>query len=67
MRLRGRELFDGYVSTQLNDPTLAGLPIGTHVFNLVSAAAEAHIPMLEVIDEVGPIVPALTAARRARV
>lgn len=66
MSPRGRLLFDNYVSGQLNHPALAGLSMGSHVFNLTSAAGEAHIPMNEIIDEVGEVLQALISARRAK-
>jgi hypothetical protein len=64
MSPRGRILFDKYVSGSLNSPDLMGLGIGTHVFNLTSEAAAAHIPTCEVTEEVGPLGPALISARK---
>lgn len=66
MSPRGRLLFDNYVSGQLNHPALAGLPMGSHVFNLTSAAGESHIPMSEITDEVGEVLQALISARRTK-
>jgi len=66
MTIRGRALFDKYVASQLNDPSLAGLPVGSHAFNLTSAVADARIPISEVIEEVGPLAEALTSAREAK-
>ncbi|TPI28283.1 hypothetical protein FJW08_21105 [Mesorhizobium sp. B3-2-1] len=60
MSVRARELFDSYVANSLNHPNLKGIGIGTHVFSLACLASEAHIPMAEVIAEVGPIAAALT-------
>lgn len=63
MSPRGRELFDTYVASQLNHPDLVSVGIGSHVFNLTSAAGAAHIPSLEMTEEVGPLAQALTAAK----
>lgn len=63
MTTRARELFNRYVLGSLNSPELRGLPILTHVFNLNSAAGEAHILNAEMVAEVGPIHAALLAAR----
>lgn len=66
MSIRGRRLFDHYVSSQLNDPALAGLGMGSHVFNLTSAAGAAHIPLSEIVDEVGALLQALASARTVK-
>ncbi|MFD1986812.1 hypothetical protein ACFSOZ_30735 [Mesorhizobium newzealandense] len=60
---RARKLFDSYVAESLNHPDLTGLSMGSHVFNLSSAASEARIPASEMIEEVGPLSQALLAAR----
>ena len=63
MSPRGRELFDTYVANQLNHPDMAAVSMNSHVFNLTSAAGAAHIPPSEMTEEVGPLAPALMAAR----
>lgn len=63
MSLRGKLLFDRYVQDQLRDPVMGSMPLGTHTFNLTMMAAEAGIPMAEVVEEVGPLAPALRSAR----
>jgi hypothetical protein len=66
MSLRGRNLFDSYVSNYLTHPDLIGLGVGSHVFNLNSEAAAAHIRSSEMTEEVGPLAPALRRALLAR-
>ena len=65
MTLRARNLFDEYVLSSLNNPALKALGMGSHVFNLTSAAGEARIPIIEMTDEVGPLLRALTVAKTA--
>jgi len=64
MTLRARALFDQFVGRHLNDPVLAGVPIDSQAFSLTCAAADAKIPIAEVVDEVGSLNPALMAARK---
>lgn len=64
MSERARELFNRYVVDRLNHPDLKGLSVESHVFNLNYAAREAHIPLSELIEEVGPLAQALVSARR---
>lgn len=63
MSERGKALFDRYVASHMRDPTLAALPVGTHVFNLTSLAAESQISLREIVEEVGPLIPAITKAK----
>lgn len=64
MSERGRRVFDLYVASQLHDPSLSALPIGTHVFNLTAMAAVWKVPTSEIIDEVGPLAAAISQARK---
>ena len=64
MTQRARAIFDQYVSSQLNDPVLSSIGLGTHVFNLTSLASQEHVPVFELVDEVGPLLPVLKAVRR---
>jgi len=66
MTKRGRRLFDDYVKSHLNHPVFAALTIGSHAFNVASVAADGHIPVSEIIEEVGPIAPALATVRRPK-
>lgn len=64
MSLRGRDVFDAYVARHLNQPGMAGIGIGSHVFNLISSAGSARIAIEEITEEVGPIARALQGARK---
>lgn len=66
MSPRGRALFDSYVANQLKDPAFVGLSMGSHAFNLTSAAGDAHIPSSEIIEEVGTLIQALSLAKGAK-
>jgi hypothetical protein len=66
MTQRARSLFDNYVSSQLNHPTLAGLSIESHAFNVSAAAGAARIPIAEILEEIGPIQAALVARMTMR-
>jgi hypothetical protein len=55
-------LFDTYVARQLNHPNMVGVSMNSHVLNLNSAAGDAHISLLEMTEEVGPLAQALMAA-----
>lgn len=66
MTERGRRLFEDYVKSHLNHPMFAALTIASHAFNVSSVAADARIPMSEIIEEVGPIAPALATVRRPK-
>jgi len=63
MTIRGRTIFDTYVKNHYNHPTMSGLTVESHAFNVAASAADAHIPIAEVIEEVGPIKAALHAVR----
>lgn len=60
MSERGKALFDRFVASHMRDPTLAALPV---VFNLTSLAAESQISLREIVEEVGPLIPAITKAK----
>lgn len=64
MSARGRQLFDGYVSKLLTHPDLVALSIESHAHNLTSTAHEAHIPIAEITEEVGPLGQALALAMK---
>jgi hypothetical protein len=66
MSARGRDLFDRYVRNNLNHPDLRVLDATSHAFNLTSMAATQHLPIAQVIEEVGPIAPALRALMKRR-
>lgn len=66
MTSRGRRLFDRYVSSHLNHPTFAALTIDSHAFNVATMAADARIPVQEIVEEIGPIPSALRAAWKQR-
>jgi hypothetical protein len=64
MTERARNLFNAYVINSLNHPDMKSVGIGSHVFNLSSAAADARIPSLEMTEEMGPLAEALIAAKK---
>lgn len=64
MSQRGKALFDRYIASHVRDTALAALPSGTHAFNLTTMATELKIPVSELIEEVGPLAVAITAAKR---
>ena len=64
MSERGRRVFDRYVLSHLHNPNLLALPVGTHVFNLTTMAADWKVPTREVVDEVGPLAAAIASARK---
>ena len=66
MSARGRDLFDSYVNKSLNHPDLRSLDATSHAFNLSAQAAAEHIPISQIIEEVGPIGPALLERMRKR-
>lgn len=66
MTVRGRAIFDTYVKDHFNHATMSGLTVESHAFNVTALAAEARIPIAEVIEEVGPIKAALHSARKAQ-
>ena len=66
MSARGRDLFDSYVNKSLNHPDLRRFNATSHAFNLSAQAAAEHISISQVIEEVGPITPALVARMRKR-
>jgi len=62
MSMRGRRLFDNYVTNYLNQPQLVSLSIQSHAFTLTGQARAQLVPMHEITEEVGPLVAALTGA-----
>jgi hypothetical protein len=62
MSKRGREFYDEYIGSSLCNPDLADLPPESHAENLAGGADDAGIPLSEVVEEVGPLAPALASA-----
>lgn len=63
MSVRGKTLFESYVARSLNDPFLVALSMASHVFNLNAEAVALRVTTLEMTEEVGPLLQALTVRR----
>lgn len=62
MSERGRELFDKFIEQRLIHPQLRDAPLETHLSDLLDMAGARDVAWTEIVEEVGEITDALTAA-----